>query len=254
VSKKVNNPTAKPSYIYSGLLEFWTLSIVRSSKNYRAQRLGNWICFRPQVRWLRLAPSEGPNRVGVFPPSPSPSPDKWLQYGEEYGYNGDGGHTAMALMQIWAIHKSCLSYSSEPITELLTNPLDSQFHWFRSQGRSHWPFASLASRDFEHGEYSVQGCETTWLPKVWRFRRMYSHRCGNLKFFQYGVSHNLLMKYGAHRSPSWHLICAFEVVSGVWVAYNSAETCSTSHSISHEDGTANLAFSGSSVPCYSKMW
>jgi hypothetical protein len=38
------------------------------------QRYGNWVCFRPQVRgvvqWLSLALSKGPNRVGVFPPSP----------------------------------------------------------------------------------------------------------------------------------------------------------------------------------------
>jgi hypothetical protein len=27
-----------------------TLSIVRHSRNLKTQRLGNWICFRPQVR------------------------------------------------------------------------------------------------------------------------------------------------------------------------------------------------------------
>jgi hypothetical protein len=29
---------------------FGLLSIVRYSKNYKIQRFGNWICFRPQVR------------------------------------------------------------------------------------------------------------------------------------------------------------------------------------------------------------
>jgi hypothetical protein len=29
---------------------FWTLSIVRNSKYKKAQRFGNWICFRSQVR------------------------------------------------------------------------------------------------------------------------------------------------------------------------------------------------------------
>jgi hypothetical protein len=34
----------------SELLNFSTLSNVLYSKNYRTQRFGNWICFRPQVR------------------------------------------------------------------------------------------------------------------------------------------------------------------------------------------------------------
>jgi hypothetical protein len=29
---------------------FWTWSIVRYSRNQKAQRFGNWICFRPQER------------------------------------------------------------------------------------------------------------------------------------------------------------------------------------------------------------
>jgi hypothetical protein len=29
----------------------WTLSTVRCSENLRAQRSGNWFCFRPRVRW-----------------------------------------------------------------------------------------------------------------------------------------------------------------------------------------------------------
>jgi hypothetical protein len=57
------------------------ISIIRYSKNTRAQRFGNWICFRPQVRGietpnlldplekgLRLALSKGPNKVGVSSP------------------------------------------------------------------------------------------------------------------------------------------------------------------------------------------
>jgi hypothetical protein len=35
---------------YSELLGFRTLSIVRYSQNWKTQRFGNWICFRPQVR------------------------------------------------------------------------------------------------------------------------------------------------------------------------------------------------------------
>jgi hypothetical protein len=35
----------------SELLGLWTLSIVRNSKYKKIQRFGNWICFRPQVRW-----------------------------------------------------------------------------------------------------------------------------------------------------------------------------------------------------------
>jgi hypothetical protein len=34
----------------SELLGFWTLSIVRYSRNYKTQRFGNWLCFRLQVR------------------------------------------------------------------------------------------------------------------------------------------------------------------------------------------------------------
>jgi hypothetical protein len=60
------------------LLGFWTLSIVRNSKYKKAQRFGNWIGFRPQVRRedtysvgpLRKNQIQGPNRVGVFFPSP----------------------------------------------------------------------------------------------------------------------------------------------------------------------------------------
>jgi hypothetical protein len=33
---------------------FWTLSIVRNSKNYKTQYFGKWICFRPQAKWRRL--------------------------------------------------------------------------------------------------------------------------------------------------------------------------------------------------------
>jgi hypothetical protein len=32
-------------YYFSELLCFWTLSIVRSSKQLQTQRFGNWICF-----------------------------------------------------------------------------------------------------------------------------------------------------------------------------------------------------------------
>jgi hypothetical protein len=39
--------------VYSELLGFWTLSIVRYSKNLRTQRFGNRICFRPQVTSAR---------------------------------------------------------------------------------------------------------------------------------------------------------------------------------------------------------
>jgi hypothetical protein len=65
----------------SELFGIWTLSIVRYSKNYRAQSFGNWIYFRPQVKgetpsllgplerancqWFRLAFSKGPNRERV---------------------------------------------------------------------------------------------------------------------------------------------------------------------------------------------
>jgi hypothetical protein len=68
----------------SELLGFWPLSIVRySKKNIKGtQRVGNWICFRPQVKgweihtllgpsirkWLRVALSNGPNRVGISHP------------------------------------------------------------------------------------------------------------------------------------------------------------------------------------------
>jgi hypothetical protein len=34
----------------SELLGFWTLSIVRYSKNYRIQRFANWIYFHHQVQ------------------------------------------------------------------------------------------------------------------------------------------------------------------------------------------------------------
>jgi hypothetical protein len=34
----------------SELLGFWTLPIVRYSRNLKTQYLGSWICFRPQVR------------------------------------------------------------------------------------------------------------------------------------------------------------------------------------------------------------
>jgi hypothetical protein len=67
------------------LLGFWALPIVRNSTYWKAQRFGNWICFRPQVRggrhllcwipcphlnqWLRLAFSKGHNRVSVSFPS-----------------------------------------------------------------------------------------------------------------------------------------------------------------------------------------
>jgi hypothetical protein len=49
---------------------------VRYCKNYKTQRFGNWICFRPQVsgrrylQLLKLALSKGPNGAGVFSPSP----------------------------------------------------------------------------------------------------------------------------------------------------------------------------------------
>jgi hypothetical protein len=34
----------------TGLLGFWTLSIVRYSRKYKTRRFGNWICFRLQMR------------------------------------------------------------------------------------------------------------------------------------------------------------------------------------------------------------
>jgi hypothetical protein len=40
----------KERVFFSELLSFWTLSIVRYSKNQRMQRFENWICFRPQMR------------------------------------------------------------------------------------------------------------------------------------------------------------------------------------------------------------
>jgi hypothetical protein len=40
--------------VYNTLkLGFWTLSIVRYSRNSKTQRFGNGICFRPQVRGRR---------------------------------------------------------------------------------------------------------------------------------------------------------------------------------------------------------
>jgi hypothetical protein len=39
---------------HSELLGFWTLSIVRYSRNQRTQRSGSWICFRPQMRGRHL--------------------------------------------------------------------------------------------------------------------------------------------------------------------------------------------------------
>jgi cytochrome c-type biogenesis protein CcmH/NrfF len=33
---------------------FWTVSIVRYSRNYKTQRFGNCICFPPQVRGRHL--------------------------------------------------------------------------------------------------------------------------------------------------------------------------------------------------------
>jgi hypothetical protein len=43
------NPIISKHNANSELLGFWPLSIVWSYKTYRAQRFGNWICFRPQV-------------------------------------------------------------------------------------------------------------------------------------------------------------------------------------------------------------
>jgi hypothetical protein len=37
-------------YLYCTVLVIWTLSIVRYSRNQKPQRVGKWICFRPQVR------------------------------------------------------------------------------------------------------------------------------------------------------------------------------------------------------------
>jgi hypothetical protein len=47
-----NSKTANLTYVntYSELLSFWTLSIVRNSKDKKTQRFGNWICFCPQVK------------------------------------------------------------------------------------------------------------------------------------------------------------------------------------------------------------
>jgi hypothetical protein len=50
--------------IYSELLGFCTLYIVRYSTNYKTHRLGNWICFSPQVRGessTMLVPLESAN-------------------------------------------------------------------------------------------------------------------------------------------------------------------------------------------------
>jgi hypothetical protein len=51
---------------------YWVFGLCPSSGilETRKQRFGNWICFRPQSLDQRLALSKGPNRVGVFPPSP----------------------------------------------------------------------------------------------------------------------------------------------------------------------------------------
>jgi hypothetical protein len=36
---------------HSELHGFWTLSVVQYSRKQKTKRFGNWICFRPQVRW-----------------------------------------------------------------------------------------------------------------------------------------------------------------------------------------------------------
>jgi hypothetical protein len=62
IIKRQNLRTYTQNYWSSGLCPS-----SRTLKNYKAQRLGNWICICPQVQWLRLASSKGPNRVGVSP-------------------------------------------------------------------------------------------------------------------------------------------------------------------------------------------
>jgi hypothetical protein len=37
-------------YKHTELLDFWTFSIARYSRNKKIQRFGNWICFCPQVK------------------------------------------------------------------------------------------------------------------------------------------------------------------------------------------------------------
>jgi hypothetical protein len=39
--------------MHSELLGVLTLSIVGYSRKYKTYRFGNWICFRPHVRWGR---------------------------------------------------------------------------------------------------------------------------------------------------------------------------------------------------------
>jgi hypothetical protein len=65
---------------YTELMGFWSSSIVRTLKNHKikTRRLGNWICFRPQVRGAPtlLGPLERANlnhwtqESRCLPPSP----------------------------------------------------------------------------------------------------------------------------------------------------------------------------------------
>jgi hypothetical protein len=68
------NPITKPNRLILKVLtmvyhiqNYWVFglfSIVRYSRNYKRQRFGNWICFRPQ-----MCLSKRSNWVGVFPPT-----------------------------------------------------------------------------------------------------------------------------------------------------------------------------------------
>jgi hypothetical protein len=47
--KKRSNLSVKQN-LEIRIVGFWTVSIIRHSRKYKARRFGNWICFRPQVR------------------------------------------------------------------------------------------------------------------------------------------------------------------------------------------------------------
>jgi hypothetical protein len=51
--------------VSSDLLGFWTVCIVRYSRNLRTQRFGNWICFRPQVKMKTPTPLCPVERVNL---------------------------------------------------------------------------------------------------------------------------------------------------------------------------------------------
>jgi hypothetical protein len=54
--------------------EFWSLSIVRSYKNQRILRFGNWICFRPQVS------ERGGGPPSLFAPLERTNHNQWTTY------------------------------------------------------------------------------------------------------------------------------------------------------------------------------